>query len=117
MNKLITAFAIICLTATSVQAATTTERECWTDSYGNTTCRDKITNIETGVITYSNETVTVSSGTIANTSVTTSSNGTTSSQMQILNTALPSSASFLAAGSVVLGAVAMVLKQALHRWR
>ena len=111
MKKLLTTVALM-ITAlamsVSVQAATRTytERECSTDSYGNTTCRDKTTNIETGVITYSNQTVNgyATGGVI-----------TSGQQIQILNTAVPSGVTLAAGIVVALGGLSMGLKTLLRR--
>ncbi|MBQ6438010.1 hypothetical protein IJJ12_01345 [bacterium] len=111
MKKTLIIASMILAMATSVQARTYTERECSTDSYGNTTCRDKITNVDTGVITYSNESVTrgvVSGGRIV--SGTTGTRGVVGQQITILNTATPAFVPMLATGVVALGAVSMVVK-------
>lgn len=106
MKKQLLALAVFSLVALPAKVSAETVRECSTDSYGNTTCRDKTTNVETGVITYSNVSSSSSSGT----------SGTSSSgQMQILNTATPSSVNLLAAAIVALGGVAFVSKRLLRR--
>jgi len=123
MKKLIMSIATIAAVLTvalPVQAETRTytERECSTDSYGNTTCRDKTTNIETGVITYSNQTVNgyatgstirsgYSTGGVAYT--------TTVQDVAILNTALPTGSSLAAGIIVALGGLSMALKLWLRR--
>ena len=84
----------------SARAATYTERECSTDNYGNTTCRDKVTNVETGVITYTNETVTKA----------VASTGVAGQEIKILNTATPAFVPVVATLLVALGAVSMVIK-------
>ena len=110
MKKLLTtiALAITALAiSANVQAATRTytERECSTDSYGNTTCRDKTTNVETGVITYSNHTVNgYATGGVV----------TTGQQIRILNTAVPSGVSLAATIIVALGGLSMGLKVLLR---
>ena len=110
MKKIIVTLATFLTAVALVQpvAATTwTERECHTDSYGYTTCRDKLTNVETGIITYTNGTVTyggVSSGIIAQ-------NTKTVSDVKILNTGSSSTLNAVAATVVGLGVLSLVIKK------
>ena len=111
MKKQLLALAVFSLVALPAKVSAETVRECSTDSYGNTTCRDKTTNVETGVITYSNVSSSSSGGSSSSGTSGTSSSG----QMQILNTATPSSVNLLAAAIVALGGVAFVSKRFLRR--
>jgi hypothetical protein len=106
MKKFLIALSVFSLMVSSVVAATITERECSTDNYGNTTCRDKVTDIETGVITYTNAVTTTRTET---------STTTGQGQVKILNTAAPAYIDTLAMGLVALGAVSGLIKLKLGR--
>jgi hypothetical protein len=107
MMKRVTTFIIglslLAVTVMPVAAATTTEKVCTYDSYGNQTCRDKITNVDTGVITYANETVTYSDQTVAYRD--------NLSQAEILDAGLPAWFAPAAGVMVALGAISFVLKR------
>ncbi len=84
---------LVALCATGVQANTTEtiEKVCSTDSYGNTTCSDKVTNVTTGEISYVNK--------------------VTTKEVEILNTSVPSMVPVLASSIVALGGLSLYFKK------
>ena len=94
----------------SADSRTYTERECSTDSYGNTTCRDKTVNVETGVITYSNQQVV---GRVDSSVIGTGGSITYGNMggLTILNTGFPDVPSVAAGATVALGGVSYLIKR------
>jgi hypothetical protein len=95
--------SFLIFSATSIHAEVTTKQVCTPDSYGNQTCRDEVTNSETGVITYQNERVIYSTGEVVY--------KTSANTAEILNAGLPSSTNIIALTIVGLGAASFVLKR------
>lgn len=116
MKKVIISLALMMMAVAPVMAETRTERECSTDNYGNTTCRDKTTDIQTGVITYSNETTTTVTGGVVNGSTVTGGRVTSTAEgVEILNTSVPGYVDVLAGVVVALGAGSWLVKRAVRR--
>jgi len=120
MKKLIISFAVMLGLASSALPAladsrTYTERECSTDSYGNTTCRDKTINIETGVITYSNHTVNGYATGSSSGGYITYGQAVTGQSVNILNTGLPTGGALIAGVVVALGSLSLALKVLLRQ--
>lgn len=123
MKKLLINVAIIaamgaCSAPVFAENRTYTERECSTDSYGNTTCRDKTTNVETGVITYSNQTV---NGYATGSTIHNGNNGyvtygqtVAGQRVAILNTGLPTGPALAAGVIVALGSLSLGVKSLLR---
>jgi hypothetical protein len=104
-SALVFSCCLLALSVLPVAATTTTEKVCTYDSYGNQTCRDKITNVETGEITYTNETVTYSADTI--------SYQDNLTQTEILEAGLPIWFAPAAGVMVGLGVISLILKRFL----
>jgi len=121
MKKLIISSAIMLGLAgaalpVSADTRTYTERECSTDSYGNTTCRDKTTNVETGVITYSNHTVNgYATGSSIGGGYITYGQAVTGQSVNILNTGLPTGGALVAGVIVALGSLSLAFKVLLRQ--
>ncbi len=118
MKKQILGLAIAALALTSVSPVSAdnrsyTERECSTDSYGNTTCRDKTVNVQTGVITYSNQRVTG----VVDSSVIRSgrSYGRGGRGIAILNTGFPDVPSVAAGVTIGVGGLSYLVQKLRRR--
>lgn len=115
MKKQILGLAIAALALTSVTPINAdnrsyTERECSTDSYGNTTCRDKTVNVETGVITYSNQRVT---GVIDSSVI--GSGRSYGRGIAILNTGFPDVPSVVAGITIGVGGLSYLVQKLRRR--
>ncbi len=82
---------ILASNAGGVQAASTTEQICTTDSYGNRNCSNSTSTTTTQEVTYTN----------------------TNTEVEILNTSLPGPVQAIAAGIVILGGLSVVLRKRL----
>ncbi len=91
--SILIAFLLV-VNVAEINAASTTEEVCTTDSYGNRTCSTSTSTTTTSEVTY------------------TGSGGDTTST-EILNTSMPTAMQVVAVAIVALGATSLILKKKL----